>query len=336
MDLTAYVPAVRQHGLLTWTQALGAGLDPRDVRRLVAAGAWLKVRRGVYTDRESYEALDPWRAAPLLRVRAAALVLATDGVFSHDSAALVLGLGVPDGRTALVHRTRARVCGTRLKAGIKHHGAPYHPGQVTVVDGLSVLDGPRTALDTAREHGFGPGLAAADAALRLGSSPAALRLAARAMRNWPGKSVVDRVVDLADAGSESWLESLGRALVLDLGIGRPETQVGLSDGHRTVFCDFGVGRHMFEVDGRVKYAAGGPDHRGPDEVLWEEKRRQDFIAGFGLGVSRITQEDCGSGRPAALRRLAREFAATEARWGRDVSDLAPYRVDRRPLRSGNM
>ncbi|GAB3195085.1 hypothetical protein GCM10027062_00960 [Nocardioides hungaricus] len=64
-------------------------------------------------------------------------------------------------------------------------------------------------------------------------------------------------------------------------------------------------------------------------MLWAEKRRQDFITGFKLGVSRITVTDCRSGAAAARRRLLREYADTCARFSTDISDLAPYRIRRR-------
>ena len=67
-------------------------------------------------------------------------------------------------------------------------------------------------------------------------------------------------------------------------------------------------------------------------MLWEEKQRQDFIAGFKLGVSRITAHDCYADQRAAERRLLREYADTCARFGTDIGDLAPYLVRaRRPL-----
>ncbi len=290
-------------------------------------GSWIRVRKGVYADRAAWEALDPFVQRPLLRVRAADLVMEVPGVFSHDSAALLLGMGVPDPRSCLVHVTRDRVCGSRTKAGIKHHGAPYDPGSVMRVGGVDVLGPARTALDIGREHGLGPGVAACDAALRMGVSRASLAREVKAMRSWPQVRTVRECVEMADAGSESWLESLGRVLVHELGIGRPQTQFGLTDGDRTVWCDIRVGRHVFEVDGHLKYRHDSGD-RSPEDVLWEEKKRQDFVCGFKLGVSRITVHDIFGGRTAARRRLAREYADTLARFGHSVADLAPYIVRR--------
>ena len=318
-----------QHGLVTRRQLIAAGLHPRDIARLVARGALLRVRHGVYADAEAWHALDPHRGQPLLRVRGAHLTLTSAYAFSHDSAALLHGMGVPDGRTALVHVTRRKVHGDAVRAGVKHHLAPYPPGQLTTVDGLPALDLGRTALDLAREHGLVPGVAACDHALRHGITRRALHDVLALMGCWPESRVMRSCIELADGGAETYGESEGRMLVTELGIGRPETQFGLTDGGRVVWCDMRVGRHIFEFDGALKYGLDNPSGEDPTTVLWREKGRQDFITGFHLGVSRITTHDCHAGRAAALRRLAREYAASCARFGTSIDDLAPYIV-RRP------
>jgi predicted transcriptional regulator of viral defense system len=324
-----------QHGLVTRRQLLDAGLDERALRRLTKQGSLLTLRRGVYVERELWEALDPYRGRPLLRVRAARMTLGGDYVLSHDSAALVHGLGVPDAARALVHVTRKKVHGDAVRAGVKHHLAPYSPDQVVVIDGLPVLDLARTALDMAREHGLVAGVACCDRALRLGVSRAALEEERRRMWCWPFSTVMADAVHLADAGAESWLESEARLVVIGLGLGRPETQFGLSDGHRTAYCDLRIRRHLFEVDGTLKYDEDNIRGLTPREVLREEKKRQDFLTGFKLGVSRITAHDCRAGRRAAEARLLREYADTCARFGTDVGDLAPY-VVRRPRPPGQL
>lgn len=318
-----------QHGLITTRQAFVLGLDHRAVRRLVRRGEWLALRRGVYVEAALWTSLDPYRGQPLLRVRAAQLTLRRHVVFSHDSAAIALELGAPRPETALVHTTAPKVHGDAVRAGVKHHLAPYDPAQVVVVDGLPVLDRARTALDMAREHGLVAGVACCDRALRDGVTRAQLAKARARMWCWPYSTVMDEVLRLADPGAGSWLESEGRVLVTGLGIGRPETQFGLTDGHRTVWCDMRVGRHVFEVDGRLKYEQQNPSGEPPTQVLLHEKNRQDFITGFKLGVSRITAYDCRAGRRAAQARLLREYADTCSRFGTDLTDLAPYIV-RRP------
>jgi predicted transcriptional regulator of viral defense system len=321
-----------QHGLITFRQAAQLGLLDRDLTRLVRRGSWVRVRHGVYVDAERWAAQDPFRGQPMLRVRAAHLVLQRDHWFSHESAAVIHGIPQVDPRSALVHVTRPRVLGGRAKAGIVQHKAVFLPHQATIGEGLPVLDVARTACDLARGSGLTAGLAACDHARRRGTSKAQLRAVREQMRCWRGATTVEAAIDLADPGAENFAESAMRELVHALGIGRPSTQFGLRAEGRTVFCDVRVGRHIFELDGKVKFtpvAEGGVADRDPVEVLWAQKARQDFITGFKLGVSRVTYRDLGVGRQQAVERLRREYADTVARFGTDISDLTPYIVDRR-------
>lgn len=238
-------------------------------------------------------------------------------------------MGAPDPRTALVHVTRTKVHGDAVRAGVKHHLAPYRTEDQTHVEGLSVLGRARTALDMAREHGRAHGLAACDAAMRAGVTRGELHDILATMSCWPHSRCMRWCVEHADRRAESYLESLVRDFVLELGIGSPDLQIGLSDGDTTVFVDMGVHRHMIEADGLLKYASDNRTGSDPATVLRREKQRHDFIAGFKLGLSRITHADLVANRGAAQRRVAREYADTCARFGTCTDDLAPFRVERR-------
>jgi Transcriptional regulator, AbiEi antitoxin len=321
----------RQHGLITFRQATEAGLSATSIPLLLRSGEWVRLRGGVFVDGEIWAASDEYVGRPLLRVRAAHLSLTVPHWFSHDSAALLHGMRLFDRDTDLVHITRTDMRGRRSKAGITQHGAKFDPTRALVIDGLPVLDLARTALDVTREHGYDVGLGACDFALRQGLARRDLLVVTDSMRRWPRVQMMREVVELADAGAENAFESAGRSLVLELGIGRPQTQFGLTDGARTVWCDLRVGRHIFECDGRVKVtpvAAGGVA-KDPIAALWKEKKRQDFVCGFKLGMSRITKVDTRSGRAAARARLMREYDDTVARFGDSIDDLAPYIVHRR-------
>lgn len=317
-------------GVLTRRQAVELGLSGSDIDHMVRRGGWVAVRRGVYATRKSWDALDEHRGRPLLLARAASAAMLTPHVMSHDSAALELQMPILAPSPLLVHVTRFGVLGSRTEHGIKHHLAPFIPEQITFVGDRPVLNLARTACDIAREHGVLRGAVAADSALRMGASRTDLAHACDPMRNWPNVTIVRTVVDLADPGSESVGESMARLLVLELGIGRPQTQFGLRDGGRKAWCDLRVGRHIFEFDGRVKYLAesdGGVATKDANQVLWEEKQRQDFICGFKLGMSRIVYADLwGQARDQAKRRLMREYLDTQARFGDSIADLAPYIV----------
>lgn len=317
-------------GLVTRAQALGAGLPPRAVDRLVRVGEWVAVRRGVYALREHWEALDEYVGKPRLVGLAVHLTTASPHVLSHDNAAHELGLPILGRRGEPVHVTHEADTGGRLEHGVKHHTASYDVDDVVVVDGVPVLGMARTALDITREHGYLHGLCACDSALRAGVTRSELKAGFEKMWCWPGSTAIHMALSKADGRSESVAETLGRDLVDELGIGDVDVQFTLTDGFRTVRCDLRVGRHVFEVDGRLKYrdeAAGGVARKPADEVLWEEKLRQDFVTGFKLGMSRIVWADFWQPqRTQALARLLREYRTTVDRFGTSIDDLSPYIV----------
>lgn len=128
-------------------------------------------------------------------------------------------------------------------------------------------------------------------------------------------------------------ETLGRKLVQELGLGPVETQFGLREAGREAWCDLRIGRHLVEIDGHQKYIGaeeGGLASTSGPEVLWREKKRQDWLCGFKLGMSRITWSELQPDRWASTsRRVLREVLDTNARFGTSVEDLAPYVVKRR-------
>jgi hypothetical protein len=319
-----------QHGLVTRRQAIEAGLPAEQVDRLARTGAWVTVRRGVYAEQAFWDSLTRPEDRQLTRDRAASLRISRRHVMSHDSSALELGMDILRSAEQVTHVTRPGVVGSHLRYGVKHHLAPYRPGQVIETNGRRVLDPARTAADITREHGLQAGVVAFDSALRLGCSDHELDAACVPMTNWPNVTVVRAARQLADPGADSVGETLARLLVTELGLGRPDTQFGLTDGSRTVWCDLRIGRHVFEFDGKVKYLRGqegGVANRDPSEVLWEEKMRQDWVCGFKLGMSRIVWADFWGGRRRlALARLARECAETADRFGESIDDLAPFVV----------
>lgn len=336
MDDTLLFRIQRRHGLITTRAALEAGLAPRDIERLVRAGRWIAVRRGVYVDGATWEAADIWSDRPRLKSRAVDLTPGHERVFSHDSAALEHGLpliGAPE----LVHVTRTDVTGSRRRHGVVQHGASFAAAEPCVIDGLPVLPLARTAVDIAREHGYAAGLVAMDGALRLGVDPAELLAIREVMARWPGIISADAAIADADPGAESAGETLSRILVTAIGIGPIRTQfpVLLEDGSNA-WIDVLVGCHAFEFDGKVKVqsaAAGGVATRSAEEVLWGEKKRDRLVRALGLGVSHVVWEDVTTGTSAAHRRLLQEYRQTEARLGTSLSPaLEEYAARMEPQR----
>lgn len=306
----------RQEGLALRRQATEAGLAPGEIDRLVRLSEWVVVRRGVYATSGLWESLDQYVGRPRLRALAASLTMTAQHALSHDSAALMHDLEILAAHPEMVHVTRHGVLGGRTKYGVKHHKAPHAPEQVVRIQGFAVLDPARTVVDMAREHGRRHGLPAVDSFLRHGLDRADLWKALRPMTCWPGVTEARWAVEHGSGLADNPFESLGRLLAIELWEGPVEAQFGLTDGHRTVWCDLRVGRHVFEMDGRLKYRSvgdGGVAEQDPDEVLWQEKLRQDFICGFKLGVSRVTFVDT---LPASWRQPRRGSGASSSIPGR--------------------
>jgi hypothetical protein len=254
-------------------------------------------------------------------------------VLSHDSAARELGLAMLTPEEEFIHVTRRGIRGGRVEHGVKHHQAPYRRGQVVEVEGVPVLDAARTAADIAREHGYVHGLVACDGARQLGVPLSSLWEAAAPMVCWPEVTVVRAAIQDSDAGAESVGETLARILLTELGLGPIQTQFELRDETGRARCDMRIGRHLVECDGHKKYMRrerGGLAVIDPDEVVWREKQREDWLRGYRLGMSRLVWADYwGTRRELAKRRIRREYDATCAAYGTDISDLERLIV-RRP------
>lgn len=313
--------AAEHGGVFTRTEALDCGYTERQLKTLLAPrGAWVRVRRGVYAERRLVEPLgDDDRY--LLRVRAVALTADTEAVTSHTGAAAAHGMPLRPRWRELTHLTRDGVHGGRTENGVKHHRASLQDRDVVTAAGLTVTALGRTAVDVAREHGVVDGVVAADAALRLGAPRDDLVRAVEEGRNWPHNTWARAAVEIADGGAQTLGETLLRLLVLELGIGRPETQYRISEDGWTVYADLRVGRHLFEFDGRVKYVGrdrGGVADRSVEDVLWDEKQREDFMrrACGGHGISRVIWAQLfGAERDRTKRRLLAEYLQTVRRFG---------------------
>jgi hypothetical protein len=320
----------RQRGLVLRRQLVDSGLGVDDITRKVRTGALVAVRRGVYTAPDVWAAADVRRGRPLLRAYAASLNMSVPHLLSHESAALAHGMDIMRAESELVHITRFGVQGCRKRHGVCHHLAPFEPWQIVEVDGVPMLDRARTALDIARNHGqtgLAFGVVACDSALRLGTRRHELDAALTPMRCWPNVTVAREAVELSDAGSDSVAESLGRLVLAGLGVGPVQTQFGLRDGDREAWVDLRVGRHLVEVDGKVKYQRDGLADRPAEEVVWREKKRQDWICALGFGMSRLVWADLVPERRAITSaRLLREIESTRRRFGDDLADVSAYVV----------
>jgi hypothetical protein len=312
--------ADRQHGIFSRAQALRAGYTEREVKALTRPeGEWAVVRLGVYCERHLLDPLDA-RARWLLKDRAAVLSSRRPATLSHDSAARLLGIDTLDPPSPASHLTLYGPRGARTNSGLTRH-RDLQPLCVERRDDLVATSYARTAVDIARWHGYRRGLVAIDSARWLGVPKADFEAELARMTHHPHIARAHAALADSDSGAESVLESLGRELVASMGIGEVQTQFAVRlVGGRVVWCDIRVGCHLFECEGMLKLVPsdrGGVASDTPEAVVWKQQARRTDICAEGFGMSRIVWADCfGPGREKARDRLRKEYAVTEARFGR--------------------
>jgi hypothetical protein len=155
----------------------------------------------------------------------------------------------------------------------------------------------RTLVDCAREVPLEDAVVAMDAALLAGKSTREQLVdATTRARRWPGGPRAERALTLANGRAESPLETRGRLRIVGAGLPTPQLQVEIRTGGRLLavvdawFDDVAV---AVEFDGRVKYTDPWRG-RSPEEVLWEEKRREDELRALDIAVVRVADADLGA------------------------------------------
>jgi hypothetical protein len=299
--------------VFTRAQALAAGHPAATVDALVRSGRWTPLRRGIYAVTAALAEAGTQRH--VAEPAAAALATGRDTVVSHESAALVHDL-----------TTFTRYDGPPVLTRVRSGGSERPPGAAparltscvpadhrTAVHGVAVTTVERTAVDLARK---GPPLSAVvvlDSALRAGATRTALESVLRSCKGWPGSTQARQYVVFADGRAESALESVGRWRMHQADMPRPDLQ-------REVHASWGfLGRADFlfeearvvgEADGFAKYGMD-PD-RAPEDLLKDEKLREDAFRDAGYEVFRFTWE-MAVHRPTELVARARRAFARAAR-----------------------
>ena len=293
-----------------------SGVRDRRITALERSGELIRLRAGSYVVRDFWETALPEarHAAAMLAARDAARV---PPVFSHRSAALLHGFPAWSGwlspsrlNPLRVHTTVARGTDTTSTRVVRRHIAKLSRDDVTTVAGFACTATELTLVDLARSDAFEVALASADSHLRASTRSNRdvsekewsawrdrLERRAAAMPGYSGVRAVRALADLADPRAESPLESVSRLRLLQLGL-VPDLQVmvpGRTGGRH--YLDFVLPELGFwgECDGKTKYTSseflGGSS---AEEVVYQEKRRQDWIAGTtGLrcirwGVSEVS------------------------------------------------
>jgi hypothetical protein len=250
--------------------------------------------------------------------------LRSDHVFSHATAALLLGCRVwtvPD-RTHLYQSYRAS--GRAAKDIVRHTGVVL-PEQVVIVEGLPVTSLARTVVDCALSLHPLEALVIVDSALQLGVRREDLlrMLEARAGRRGIRRALL--VVGLGEAGVQSAWETWVRYEILRAGLPRPTTQMSVETDLGLFHTDLGYERWALgiEFDGLAKYRPDGvrPGH-DPAREYMNEKARAEAIRRAGVAVEHVSASDRRD-VPALIARLARHLPPAVVSAARPHPSLPP-------------
>lgn len=275
------------------SRAIADGFSDDDLARLVRAGDWSKLRRGVYVEGAPPENLaDRHR----LFVHATMGSLRLPAVVSHQSAAVLLGMPLWNIALDQVHVTRPPGAVSHIRGPLRCHVARLRDDEVVTVNGLHVTSPVRTALDLARTQAFEPAVVTVDAALYRGLvDHDELRQRLFDIAGTRGSRAAARVIAFADRRSESVGESRSRVIMHALGISPPRLQVRLlsSDGDFLGRGDFvwEKERVVGEFDGKIKYGRLVRPGQTPGDAAFDEKVREDAIRAENWGFVRWTWAD---------------------------------------------
>jgi very-short-patch-repair endonuclease len=285
-DLVITALADAQHGVVSRTQLLAAGLTRRHVERRIQRSLLRVVHRGVYAVGH--------RALAQEAIWMAAVLAAGEGaVLSHWSAASLWRLRQGRGPRSHVTCRRAR----RDRHGIAFHEAELAGDEVTVERGIPVTTAARTALDLAPSLP-GSSLARMIAATQRSAGPSLAELLDRYPRR-PGTPKLRAIIAGPIARTRSdleaeWLERIERA-----GLPRPDVNIAV-EGYEADFVWYEE-RVIAELDTYVTH--GSP-------LAFERDRERDRkLTAAGWRVVRVTDRQTDD----ALGDLSRLLAASAAR-----------------------
>ncbi|NYJ21023.1 hypothetical protein [Glaciibacter psychrotolerans] len=294
-----------QHVLLT-RDLERVGADGRSLRRGLERGQHRRLLRGVYVATEVWNDADD-DARHIMRIQAALRTRRDDVVVSHVSAARLWGLPILGRWPLEVH---LKPLGGRIresKNGIIWHHDAFANDEVVELDGVLVTSRLRTLVDLARSSSFASAVATLDAGLssrfalpngqqgRLLLKEDMLEEIAR-LGPVRGCRAARLATNFADGDSGSVGESASRANIYLSGMPAPRLQVSYprEDGGNDI-TDFTWKKEdhiqrmplLGEFDGFVKYTRSQYlKGRTIEDVVWEEKVREDRLRAPGRAMSR--------------------------------------------------
>ncbi|WP_043361396.1 type IV toxin-antitoxin system AbiEi family antitoxin domain-containing protein [Microbacterium testaceum] len=282
--------------LFTREELLDRDVTQRELRAAGVGGRWMRIQPGIYVERAAFDALRPAHRHRIAVVAAVGRSRGRIGVVSHLSAAVLHGLPQYRFRPRPVSVTIPDATHPPSRAGLRRHTDELGEADVIEIDGIRCTSLERTIFDIARTEPLETSVSCADAALRRlvvdgRTFDADLqvewreRFARRAERA-AGRRGVRRarwVGGFADGRAELPGESVSRLQLHRLGFREFDLQVAV-EGPRgfDYYVDVGLGevRTFWEFDGEEKYRSEAMRRgRSLEDVLLEEKRREDWIRG---------------------------------------------------------
>ena len=151
---------------------------------------------------------------------------------------------------------------------------------------------------------------AGDGALRRGLARPSLLQMLEEVSAWADVGRARKVVDFLDGRAESPLESLSRVIFDEYNVPLPEPQYEIEVAGRSFRVDFywKQQRLIGEADGRVKYTGELDETRSPQDVLWEEKLREDALRDDDYRIVRWTYDQILRETDATIARIQRRLS----------------------------
>ncbi len=262
-------------------------------------GQLIAIYRGVYVEATYWQSMD-LNARYRVRVKAASLLAPSETVFSHQSAAALWRLPSVGPWPVKAHVLAPVSAGGRSTGVFERHTIGV-PSDAATIEGVPVTSLARTVVDLASRESFGHSVTVADAALRRATHPVeglpAVSVSredfSRELESIPlrhGSVRAARVVAFADGAADRPGESMSRVGMHLSRLTPPQLQVVLTGASGRVYIvDFWWPEFNMigEFDGRGKYS--DPQFlRGktPEQVLYDEKLREDDLRAAGHGMTR--------------------------------------------------
>ncbi len=271
--------------------AVEAGITAYVLRMLTAAGKVRRLQRGWYEHPADVPDEQNWERVHRRHLEQAELALKAHPrhALSHQTAALAYGWPVSIHPRTPVHLTALDVQPrSRRESGRCLHHSDSVVNGAGVVNGMRVLEPPRTAADCLRGMSVPHGIAVVDGAVRMGATTLQqVSTVLESQCRWRGRPKALEALALVNPRRETWLESFSFVTLHGLGVELPTPQVEVCDSAGRLLGrvdGMWIRRGVFaEADGKGKYLLGSDDAYDPDpesaalRAVAEQKREGNIL-----------------------------------------------------------